>query len=224
MLKKGLMVVALGSAIGGPYVASEWPKVKAKVFGDGKTSASLPRYGSPSPSANSFGAPTSPAHAPQPVVYQSPLAVDPEKVETPLVTMDEAFRFNITPQWVMSRWPRVTSGLPDAKLHGMRVTLITGVTTDDLAGALTYYFTPAQKVARLTFSGTTGNPRRFVALARQRFGFEPFNAQPGVEKYEIRWNGEAHSELLIRLANVVKSSMPNARYEVQMSVVDPSAE
>jgi hypothetical protein len=218
------MVVAIGSAIGGPYVASEWPKLKAKVFGDEKTPASSPVYGAKPPSANSFGAPTSPAHTPPPVVHQHPLAVDPEKVETPLVTMDEAFRFNITPQWVMSRWPRVTSGLPDANLHGMRVTLITGLSTDDLAGALTYYFTSGQRVARLTFSGTTGNPRKFVAMVQQRFRFEPFNSQPGVEKYEIRWNGEAHSELLIRHASVLKSSMPNARYQIQMSVVDPSVE
>jgi hypothetical protein len=224
MLKKGLMVVALGSAIGGPYVASEWPKIKSKVFGDGKTAGSLSAYDAKLPTTNSFGAHTSPAHTPAPVVYQHPLAVDPEKVETPLVTMDEAFRFNVTPQWVMSRWPRVTSGLPDAKLHGMRVSLITGLQTDDLAGALTYYFTAGQKVARLTFSGTTGNPRRFVAMAQQRFRFEPFNSQPGVEKYEIRWNGEPHSELLIRHASVVKASMPNARYEIQMSVVDPSVE
>jgi hypothetical protein len=223
MLKIGLKVVALGSAVGGPYVASEWSKIKTNVFGSSSNSNTA-GHTAKTPSANSFTTPTSASHSQTPIARQHPLAVDPEQVETPLVSMSDAFRFDISPQTVMSRWPRVTSGLPDQKLHGMRVTLITGLMYDDLAGALTYYFTPGQKVARLTFSGTTGDPRRFVAMVKERFGFHPYNSQPGVEKYEIRWNGEAHSELLIRSASVVKSASPNTRYEVQMSIVDPSVE
>lgn len=223
MLKKGLLAVALGSAVGSPYVISEWPKIKSKVLG-GNANSPAAAHSVAVPSANSFGTPTSAPHSLTPVGFQHPLAVDPERVETPLVSMSDAFRFNVSPQWVMSRWPRVTSGLPDAKLHGMRVTLITGLMYDDLAGALTYYFTPGQKVARLTFSGTTGDPRRFVAMAKERFGFEPFNAQPGVEKYEIRWNGKAHSELLIKAASVIRASSPNSRFEIQMSIVDPSVD
>ncbi|MCC7083862.1 MAG: hypothetical protein IT427_02515 [Pirellulales bacterium] len=222
MFKKSLTIVALGSAVGAPYVASEWPKIKANVFGDSAVSAAS--YGARPPSTGAHATSSFAGHSPSHIIPKYPLAVDPETMETPLVDMNEAFRFNITPQWIISRWPRVTSGLPEPKLHGMRVALITGLLPDDLAGALTYYFTPTQQVARLTFSGTTGDPRRFVAFVKERFGFQPFNAQPGAEKYEIRWNGTAYSELFIRPASVVKSSMPNARYEVQMSIVDLSVE
>ena len=56
----------------------------------------------------------------------------------------------------------------------------------------------------------------------QRFGFKPYTSDPGVERYEIRWNGKAHSELLIRTAAIVRSSSPNARYEVQAIIAEPA--
>jgi hypothetical protein len=153
----------------------------------------------------------------------TPLAADPKQLEqTPLIDLQDALRFNVSPDWVTSRWPRVTAGLPVEKLYGMRVTWISGLMYDDLAGALTYYFTSAQKCARITFTGTTGDPRRLVALVQQRFGFHQFNAEPGVQRYEIRWNGEAHSVLQIRSASVIRSSAPTTRYEVQLSIVDPA--
>lgn len=217
MLRKGMMAVALGSAVGVPYVTSEWSKIKAKFVGDVSNVSATQ-----SPSANSFATPSASAHSIG-SAYQYPLALDPKQLEqTPLVDLQDALRFNVTPDWVISRWPRVTAGLPVEKLYGMRVTWISGLLYDDMAGSLTYYFTSAQKCARITFIGTTGDPRRLVALAQQRFGFHPFNAEPGVQRYEIRWNGEAHSVLQIRSASVIRSSSPSAKYEVQLSIVDPS--
>ena len=117
----------------------------------------------------------------------------------PMVDMDQAFRLDVTPATVMSRWPRVSNGLPDEKLQGMRVALITGLREDDLAGSLTYYFTPSQHCAKLTFIGSTGDPTRFIQLMTSRFAFKPFtNGEPGVMRYEIRWNGSAQSELVVR--------------------------
>jgi hypothetical protein len=145
MMRKGLLLLAMGSAVGVPYVSSEWSNIKAK-FAGGNT-AGTPSHASPngagkSPSAASFGAPSQTGYVGSAASIQHPLAVDPQREETPLVDMKDSLRFNVTPDWVIMRWPRVTSGLPHENLHGMRVTLITGVMPDDLAGALTYYFTP----------------------------------------------------------------------------------
>jgi hypothetical protein len=123
----------------------------------------------------------------------------------------------------MSRWPRVSAGLPNENFHALRVPLISGMRNDDIAGALTYYFTPTERCAKITFSGTTGDPTKFTAFMTERFGFKPYTyGQPGVQRYEVRWNGNALSELLVHPAAVVKATNPLARYEVQLSVTDPS--
>ncbi len=206
------MLLVVGAAIGIPYVVTEWSKLKASVTGQ-----STPNAG---PTANGTN--------PQQIVTYPPgdlraLGLNPPSEETPLVDMAEAFRFTATPPWVMSRWPRVSAGLPNENYHELRVPLISGMRDDDIAGALTYYFTPTERCAKITFSGTTGDPRRLTAFMIERFGFKPFtNGQPGVQRYEIHWNGTAYSELLIHPAAIVRATNPLARYEVQLSIADPA--
>jgi hypothetical protein len=218
MLKRVILAGGvLGAAVGVPYVATEWSKLKASVTGQSANEAAG-GFKQTTPSAGH-------SLAQQPYVPE----VDPRtgmptsSQETPVVDMSEAFRFNVTQSWVMSKWPRVSAGLPDPTYHGLRVPLISGMRDDDLAGALSYYFTQSQKCAKITFSGTTGDPRRLASFMKDKFGFKPFASnQPGVERYEIRWNGKSHSELIIRPAAVVRSANPLARYEVQLVVMDPS--
>jgi hypothetical protein len=209
-----LLLAAIGAAVGGPYIASEWPKLKAKFAGEAEASGSGGKINS---SVSTKPATATPVAAP--TVIGGKLNSD----ELPTVDMSEAFRFNVTPNWVISRWPRVSSGLPDEHLHGLRVALISGMSEDDVAGSLTYYFVPSQQCARITFNGTTGDPRRLTALMVDRFGFKPFtNGEPGVQHYEIRWNGKAHSEYTVRPAAVVRSSSPYERYQVQLAITEPS--
>ena len=205
------MAALLGAAIAVPYAADKWTKFKS---GSGeKPTDNL--IAAKSPSATPF-ADSGRATPNLPSVSPS--------TDMPLVDIDQAFRLDVTPATVMSRWPRVSAGLPDEKLHGMRVALITGLREDDLAGSLTYYFTPSQHCAKLTFIGSTGDPTRFVQLMTSRFGFKPFtNGEPGVMRYEIRWNGSAQSEIVIRSAAIVRSSSPLARYQVQASILDSAA-
>ena len=218
MFKRTVLAAGvLGAAVGGPYIATEWSKLKANVMGDSSTDNGVKMPALPSGKSS----------AAQQVFVPE---VDPRtgmptaSQETPIVDMSEAFRFAVNPGWVMQRWPRVSAGLPDPTFHGLRVPLISGMRDDDLAGALTYYFTNSQNCAKITFSGTTGDPRRFAAFMKEKFGFKPFASnQPGVERYEIRWNGKSHSELLIHPAAVVRSANPLARYEVQLVLTDASA-
>lgn len=220
-MKRLLMAGALGAAVGGPYVATEWSNLKAKVAGESTPAATTtvpkPLHGLEGHTAVH---PTSPAPPPPRILLPGE---NPHGDTIPIVDIKDALRFDITPNGVISRWPRVSTGITEDSLQGMRVTLITGMREDDLAGALTYYFVPSQKCSKITFSGTTGNPHKLIALATERFGFHGFTSgEPGVMRYEIRWNGKAHSELLIRPAKIVKATSPLTRYEVQMLVIDPA--
>ena len=80
-------------------------------------------------------------------------------------------RFDINPGEVLSRWPRVSTGMGQLQLMGYRVLLVSGIAEYDLAGSLTYYFDARQQCQRIAFYGTTGNPQRLITLLGQRFGF-----------------------------------------------------
>jgi hypothetical protein len=214
-MRKLLPVAVMGAAIGVPYVASQWTDLKANVFGSGRNSAAgnyktIDAYSSvPQLPAMTNGEPMG-------------AGMNPHADETPIVDISEAFRWDVTPQTVMARWPRVSSGLPGEDLHGMRVALISGLRVDDVAGSLTYYFSPAQKCARITFAGTTGDPTRLIQLLTSRYDFKQVGSEPGSVRYEIRWNGDAHSWFTVKPAAIVRSSSPYTRYEVQVNISDPA--
>jgi Family of unknown function (DUF6690) len=134
----------------------------------------------------------------------------------------EVLNFEATPQWVMSRWPRITSGLADPNLQGYRVPLITGTGDDDLAGSLTYYFDKEQKLKVIHFRGTTGNPHKLVSLVTSRYGLSPqTSSDPGLYLYQAKWNGKPTSELRIRPAQIVRASQPHSRFQVEMAMKRP---
>jgi hypothetical protein len=137
----------------------------------------------------------------------------------PLVGLAEAIRFEVTVPWILHRWPRITTGLPDGELQGYRVPLVTGTREDDLAGSLTYYFNVQQVCQRITFQGTTGDPRNVAAFIAGKFGLiRRSGDDPGMQMYQTRWNGKPVSEMRIKAAPVVSASAPLARYEVQWTL------
>src|SRR5262245_12902881 len=150
-----LVVVA---AVGGPYVISQWSKVTSRFSGEPAANSSPSSAKPATANSSMFSSPNPPAVSP------SILGAAPATDEAPIVDMAEVFRLNVSPTWVMSRWPRVSAGLPEESLQGLRVALVTGTRQDDLAGSLTYYFTPTQRCSKITFSGTTGDPRRLTSL------------------------------------------------------------
>jgi len=142
---------------------------------------------------------------------------------TPVDDLADVFRFDVTPGWVVARWPRVSTALAQLQLQGYRVPLVTGTARDDLAGALTYYFNPRQEMQRLTFHGTTGDARKLVHLVTTRYGLaRRLTNAPGMFLYErIGPDGEAKSFLWIRPAAVVKASDPLGRLEVALLLERP---
>lgn len=225
-IKKTLLCVGgLMLATGGPIT----------MFSASDFVGGIKRTWSASPAATATAAPlqpgTAPAFTPPPVV-DSPAAssqIQPSPVvpisnsptdATPITSLAEVLRFDITVEWVMRRWPRVSTGLPHLQLQGYRVPVITGTSVADLAGSLTYYFNAAQQTQRITLRGTTGDPSALVAVVTNRHHFtRRLTNDPGVVLYEaVDSSNKPTGTLKIRSARVVKSNQPYMRFEVELEM------
>ena len=161
--------------------------------------------------------PAAPSQAlPPPVVSAS----NPAAEATPITSLAEVLRFDVTVEWVMRRWPRVSTGLPHLQLQGYRVPVITGTSVADLAGSLTYYFNAAQQAQRITLRGTTGDPSAVVAIVTGRHHFtRRLTNDPGVVLYEaVDSSNKPTGTLKIRSARVVKANQPYMRFEVDLEM------
>jgi|SRR5579863_967008 len=129
----------------------------------------------------------------------------------------DVFRFDMTPQAVTQRWSRVSTGLGDARLQGYRVPLVTGNDETDLAGALTYYFDGLLKLRRITFLGTTGNPRRLVEFLGQHYGFR--HVQSGHARamtYQVRYRFTGR--LIVTPNDIIDKHLASTNYQVELSL------
>jgi hypothetical protein len=153
----------------------------------GTSAPSAPAGSSPTSSVASLPAPGEAADLPEDRMAQ--------------VDLGDALRFDVTPAWVMERWPWVSAGLSQLPLAGYRVPLVSGSAEDDLAGSLTYYFNARQQVARITFQGTTGDARKLIRLLISRYGFgRRITNDPALFRYEVPvTKGPVQSYLDLRL-------------------------
>jgi hypothetical protein len=136
----------------------------------------------------------------------------------------EVVRFDLTPNFVVQRWPRVTTSLYEMNLQGLRVPLVTGTESDDLAGSLTYYFNHQRQLQRITFAGTTGDYRRLLQLLTVHYGFvsRPTNT-PNVILFEVPSSGAtAASYLWVRPVDVLRADQPLSRFQVTLVLERPS--
>lgn len=139
----------------------------------------------------------------------------------PVADFSQIVRFDISPAWVTSRWPRVTTVTAELGMEGLRVPVVTGTNTDDLAGSLTYYFDRYHRVQRLTFDGYTGDDRKLVAVLLKYFGM---HREPSLDAsmYVARWNGTPTSVLRVARAPVVSADSPNSQLHVMLELNRPS--
>ncbi|HTU24396.1 MAG TPA: DUF6690 family protein [Pirellulales bacterium] len=143
-----------------------------------------------------------------------------EGASTP--TLEEVLRFDVTPTWISQRWPRVSTGLSELDLQGYRVALVTGTGDSDLAGSLTYYFDKKKQTERIIFHGTSGDPSRLVALCTKRYELKQQKTEdPSLTLFRRTWFGNTKSELRIRPAGVMRSDVPQARYEIELALRRP---
>ncbi len=147
-------------------------------------------------------------------------------LEGPAVThLAEIFRFDISPTWVVHRWPRVSTGMGQLQLQGYRVTLVTGTDQADLAGSLTYFFNPQQQLQRIAFYGTTGNPQKLVSLLTSQFHFaRRIVNDPGLFIWEAPVpNGRPKSVLQMQAAEVLKQNEPYRHFKLSLILERPEA-
>jgi hypothetical protein len=139
------------------------------------------------------------------------------------LTLEEALRFDVTVEWVMQRWPRVSTGLSYMQLQGYRVPLVTGTSLRDVAGSLTYYFNAGQQVQRIAFRGTVGDPSPLVTLLTSRYRFaRRLTNDPGLVVYEVvDSDNKLAGTLKLRSAHVVKASQPYSRFEIDLAIDRP---
>jgi hypothetical protein len=214
--KKTLLYVSgFMLATGGPitmFSASDLAAgLKRSWFASPAVAASSQPTAAPVPTASEVpAAPSNPALEP----LAASAAMDP----LPLPSLSEVLRFDVTVEWVMQRWPRVSTGLPHVQLQGYRVPLVTGTSVADLAGSLTYYFNPQQQVQRITFRGTTGDPTALMTILAGRYRFaRRLTNDPGVVLYEaVDSSNRPTGSIKIRSAKVIKANQPYARFEVDL--------
>ncbi|WP_146519203.1 DUF6690 family protein [Stieleria varia] len=136
---------------------------------------------------------------------------EPTIIGARVADLREVMRFDITPDWVIARFARVSTVLADLQLKGMRVPVVTGTHATDFAGTLTYYFDAAGKLQRISLHGFTGDPSR---LAQAMVGHYQLQSEPTLEAgvYTRRWNGSPIHLLRLTHAPVVYSDAVHHKY------------
>jgi hypothetical protein len=138
-------------------------------------------------------------------------------VAAPVATLEEAFRFDITPHWVTSRWPRVSTVLGEPQQLGMRVPLVSGTRPDDIAGSLTYYFDEHHRLQRITFYGMTGDEQRLLGMLAGSYRLKSFPTTD-VARYIAGHPDRPTSSVTVRHLPVVRADALHARVELAVDL------
>jgi hypothetical protein len=220
MLRRTLLGAATLGFVGLPYVMSTSSQPAAN-----KSAATSGDYVALSPLASL--APHGPPDASGPAAEVPFLAGTPRPeaplAGPPVANLEELFRFDITPDWVLARWPRVSTVTNQPELKGYRVPVVTGARPHDLAGSLTYYFNAKQEPQRIIFHGTTGDAEPLAKLMISKFKFRRVSdADAGTLRFQVQWSGKPLSELRVRPAQVVESGEPYRRFEVNLLIERPT--
>lgn len=190
MVDRRMWLAGLGTALIGPYLAFE-----------GK----LPNF------AQQGSEPAWLNAAEAPVAPQTSLA-EPQ-FATPTVTLTEVLRYDVTPAWVVARWPRVATVVGELEWSGMRVPLITGESPGDIVGSLTYYFDGQQQLKRILLEGYCGDERLLVTLAMQSFNMQPAASLHG-GLYVSRWSMLPVSVMAVQYAPMVDADSRQRRHVI----------
>ncbi|MCA9245793.1 MAG: hypothetical protein KDA42_01730 [Planctomycetales bacterium] len=219
MLRRMLFLLLLAAAVGIPYFSSNSPGLSDRLntWWNSQPAASDRAAGE---ARELIGAWDQPTGAAQPM---EPIAPGAGPVpHAPIAKLADVLRFDVSPDWVRANWPRSSTVLGEADSYALRVPLLSGTSIDDVAGAITYYFDPQQRVTRIFLNGRTGDPRKIVALARSRFQMLPrMPRTQGEQLYQYRWNDQPVGELAIRPADTFSHADPYANYRVELDVLVP---
>jgi hypothetical protein len=236
LIKQVLFLVALVSAVLIPYASynrswmdTGWAQVQSTVANwrgdtEGGVISSYITQSDGEDENNPFGVP--PIAEPQmpvgvSVTKSAESILSPHGVTGPRVgDFAEIINPNITPQWVLARWPRVTTTLAELGMQGFRVPVTTGPELDDIAGSLSYYFDENDKLKRITLDGFTGDERRLVAFCENQM---KLSKQSKLGKLWVsQWHGRVTSAMRLSYAPVMERDAPHKRFAVMLEYNPPS--
>jgi hypothetical protein len=226
MSSRSLTIPALlVAAVAAPYAVNKAPEWKNKW-----NTGAQPAPATPSAASSVWPANGQAAHtAPGSVSAQPSTAIAAAKPTqaplegTPTYSLAEVFRLDVSKEWVYQRWARKSTALSELDLFGVRVPLVTGTRLHDLAGSLTYFFTPDGRVQRISFRGRTGDTTQIVALVTQQYGFQwQTPTAAGEQLLQIRRGEEILGELRTRPAAVLWSNSSNDSFSVNVELQNPA--
>jgi hypothetical protein len=191
MVDRRMWFAGLGAALVAPYLAFE---------------AKLPSFGQSGSEPAWLSGSASPVATPQSFL-------DDPQLATPTVSLTEVLRYDVTPAWVVARWPRVATVVGELEWSGMRVPLITGEGPQDIVGSLTYYFDNQQQLTRILLEGYCGDERGLVTLAIQGFNLQPEASLHG-GLFVSRWSRQPVSVMIVDYAPIVDAESQQRRHVV----------
>ena len=133
----------------------------------------------------------------------------------------EFLRFDVTPDWIQTRWPRVSTFPAEDQLTGWRVPLVSGPRTQDIHGSLTWFFDNAQRVQRIGFRGWTGDASELVAFLQQQ-GFTRQNSNGAGLFSKSSW-GRNLGTLRLDHPPVKQRDLPNEQLMILFEWVNPAS-
>jgi hypothetical protein len=145
-----------------------------------------------------------------------------EMLYVPVGNLGEILRFDVYPNWVKSRWPRVSTAPASDGMQGMRVAVVTGANPWDIAGSLTYYFDANHRAQRIILTGQTGDASQLVSFLTSQFGFQ---AHPTISAglFTARSRRQIVGALNLNHPVVIDAAAPNSQVQLLLELNRPDA-
>ncbi|MGI9516858.1 MAG: DUF6690 family protein [Pirellulaceae bacterium] len=134
----------------------------------------------------------------------------------------EYIRFDITRNWITTRWSRVSTVPGEDNLTGLRVALVSGPRPQDIHGSLTYYFDASQQVQRIAIRGWTGNSGQLVDFVTRGLGMQQRNSA-GAGLYTATSWGKLKAVLRVDNPPVLRDDAPTEQLMVLLEANNPQS-
>jgi len=215
--RPAVLVSVLAAAIGVPYLALD-EQLKSLVLAQLSrlTTPAQAQEADPLAKVDELLKPAAPA-AVAAAATSSAGGAAPAATMPATVPLEEAVRFDVSPEWVTGRYAAVSSVIGDSEHVGLRVMLVSGTTPSDVAGSLTYYFNQQQQVQRITLQGVTGDHTRLGELVVGKFGLRPTQTT-NLAQYFGGDRNVPTSSLSVTALSVVRPEAPLARAAVALDL------
>ncbi len=157
-----------------------------------------------------------------PVPDSRPLVQGQPPVYNAFANPSEYLDFHVTPDWIRSRWERISVATGEDNLTGMRVALVSGPRPADVHGSLTYYFDSTQQLQRVTFRGWIGEPTEFVQFVTSRHGLSQQSSQAAGLYKKTSW-GKLQAFLRLDNPPVINRESSNEQLMILLEIINPAS-